>query len=452
MSVKVELIIAPKSYQGGDEVSGVYRVECEGDVDVISVSASLQGAANVRWTEQNGNTKTHCTGSLAIVNDVQFFVPPAANEAAQRLAAGARFEWPFAFRLPLGAPPTAQFASHGRIHYELELLVRRKGIFTANVVRVHPLLVLGGAVAHHHELIAAHCRPVFASGSVAGGAALISAALPRTVDALGGAPLNIVVQLNNMSQSRLTQLSAQVHQLVELRVKARTKRLHTSSTRTTGPVSVLEYGVATVSFLVHMPPPSLMLPSFDVGLVGVTHSIEITVSGSGRVTVPFVLVPPLPEASAAFANINVPPAFSPVFRPRWVPDAEAPTCAACGVGFSLFNRRKHCRACGKVFCGNCVPDAPVRMPPIYGFYEKPQKACVLCVNQPGGLAASAVAAVRAPDAPPAAVLASPAPPPAVASPAAPAPPLQPVAPIVMPPPEPISSSSTSSSSNAHLMI
>jgi myosin-1 len=38
----------------------------------------------------------------------------------------------------------------------------------------------------------------------------------------------------------------------------------------------------------------------------------------------------------------------------WIPDSEAQNCQACGIGFSLFNRRHHCRACGGVFCGLCT--------------------------------------------------------------------------------------------------
>jgi len=41
------------------------------------------------------------------------------------------------------------------------------------------------------------------------------------------------------------------------------------------------------------------------------------------------------------------------FRPRWQPDEEAPSCLLCKRVFSIFFRRHHCRACGKVICGYC---------------------------------------------------------------------------------------------------
>ncbi|KEG12735.1 putative small GTP-binding protein Rab7 [Trypanosoma grayi] len=39
----------------------------------------------------------------------------------------------------------------------------------------------------------------------------------------------------------------------------------------------------------------------------------------------------------------------------WVPDAQVMTCMAhdCNVSFSLFNRRHHCRVCGRIFCAAC---------------------------------------------------------------------------------------------------
>lgn len=37
----------------------------------------------------------------------------------------------------------------------------------------------------------------------------------------------------------------------------------------------------------------------------------------------------------------------------WQSDSEAVTCR-CGSNFTLFNRKHHCRLCGKIFCGECT--------------------------------------------------------------------------------------------------
>ena len=38
---------------------------------------------------------------------------------------------------------------------------------------------------------------------------------------------------------------------------------------------------------------------------------------------------------------------------RWVPDNEADECAKCYCAFSFFQRKHHCRCCGKLFCKSC---------------------------------------------------------------------------------------------------
>ena len=41
--------------------------------------------------------------------------------------------------------------------------------------------------------------------------------------------------------------------------------------------------------------------------------------------------------------------------PRWQPDHEASRCPVCQTDFGFWNRRHHCRKCGRVVCAACSP-------------------------------------------------------------------------------------------------
>ena len=38
---------------------------------------------------------------------------------------------------------------------------------------------------------------------------------------------------------------------------------------------------------------------------------------------------------------------------HWTKDEGAESCLGCGVKFTIYERRHHCRACGKLFCSSC---------------------------------------------------------------------------------------------------
>ncbi len=49
-------------------------------------------------------------------------------------------------------------------------------------------------------------------------------------------------------------------------------------------------------------------------------------------------------------------ADSNLLAPFWQPDIS-PICEICSISFTLFNRRHHCRACGRLVCHSCSPNS-----------------------------------------------------------------------------------------------
>lgn len=67
------------------------------------------------------------------------------------------------------------------------------------------------------------------------------------------------------------------------------------------------------------------------------------------------------QSAASGSSSNEPPwlqrssAADVVEVPRWQPDAEVTSCPICQRDFGLFNRKHHCRKCGRVVCSSCSP-------------------------------------------------------------------------------------------------
>lgn len=82
-----------------------------------------------------------------------------------------------------------------------------------------------------------------------------------------------------------------------------------------------------------------------------------------------------------------------VSRDFWMPDQSCRVCYECDTQFTLFNRRHHCRLCGRVFCAKCthnwIPTRPSTQNIIREESEK-IRACNYCFKQwqQGGLAGS----------------------------------------------------------------
>ncbi|XP_047395445.1 zinc finger FYVE domain-containing protein 26 isoform X2 [Sciurus carolinensis] len=72
----------------------------------------------------------------------------------------------------------------------------------------------------------------------------------------------------------------------------------------------------------------------------------------------------------------VPPATPPA-RHQWIPDESESVCmVCCREHFTMFNRRHHCRRCGRLVCGSCSTKKMV----VEGCRENPTRVCDQCYS------------------------------------------------------------------------
>ncbi|KAJ3673178.1 hypothetical protein LUZ60_006552 [Juncus effusus] len=63
--------------------------------------------------------------------------------------------------------------------------------------------------------------------------------------------------------------------------------------------------------------------------------------------------------SSLFRSLTlwVPRRSENISREFWMPDNSCRVCYECDTEFTLFNRRHHCRQCGRIFCGSCTKNS-----------------------------------------------------------------------------------------------
>lgn len=83
---------------------------------------------------------------------------------------------------------------------------------------------------------------------------------------------------------------------------------------------------------------------------------------------------------------------------NWMSDHEVDNCCHCNSIFGTFNRRRHCRACGKIFCSSCIKYARIPEGISHGFSNtnntfdifksyimntkiEEQKVCLICYDK-----------------------------------------------------------------------
>lgn len=81
---------------------------------------------------------------------------------------------------------------------------------------------------------------------------------------------------------------------------------------------------------------------------------------------------------------------------KWEPDESRSTCSLCEQPFTLINRRRHCRSCGRLACGRCFTQR-CHLP---GYPENsPQITCERCLDYRRAFFAKSVGESVVPDLP-----------------------------------------------------
>lgn len=71
------------------------------------------------------------------------------------------------------------------------------------------------------------------------------------------------------------------------------------------------------------------------------------------------------------------PPVTPPARHQWVPDESESICmVCCRERFTMFNRRHHCRRCGRLVCSSCSTKKMV----VEGYRENPTRVCDQCYS------------------------------------------------------------------------
>ncbi|XP_042457179.1 1-phosphatidylinositol-3-phosphate 5-kinase FAB1B-like isoform X1 [Zingiber officinale] len=80
-----------------------------------------------------------------------------------------------------------------------------------------------------------------------------------------------------------------------------------------------------------------------------------------------------------------------ISRAFWMPDDSCMVCYECDSQFTIFNRRHHCRKCGRIFCAKCTSNSvPINLYDSESFQEEGEfiRVCNFCFKQREDVTAS----------------------------------------------------------------
>ncbi|XP_057587175.1 zinc finger FYVE domain-containing protein 26 [Hippopotamus amphibius kiboko] len=119
----------------------------------------------------------------------------------------------------------------------------------------------------------------------------------------------------------------------------------------------------------------IVSPVSDLETLSRSPSAEfssVAASGVSTVHSPSVRERSFPQSQPPLEFV---PPETPPARHQWVPDESESTCmVCCRERFTMFNRRHHCRRCGRLVCSSCSTKKMV----VEGCRENPTRVCDQC--------------------------------------------------------------------------
>lgn len=377
------------SFVGGDVVDGVVHLNCLVPFQARGVLVKIKGYEKAEWEErksrqvQDGDQTRTETYIETHKESKEFFCDHIHVYPHSGLVQQGEYHFPFQYQLPASLPGT--FFEHGGHFghgdgYKAEIVYFAKA--KIDVAFKNDLKKKVNFVVN--EKFDSYVQPSFGENSktfmFTKGRLSAKVWLDKNIYFPGNTVI-AKLEANNTSVKPTNSLNVKVYKHLEL--KAGHHHLDKKTEIYHQHYKGFEpsfYGVKWLPFQI----PLEVQPSTSTGKhVKCTYFfiVECDIPGAIdlRVELPTAIMAPqwlFSNQPPAPPMTQLPPDCS--YRPPWQPDASCGSCNSCSVNFSLFKRRHHCRACGKIFCSKCTTKS-TKIKNL-GYEEDPVRVCDGCFD------------------------------------------------------------------------
>jgi len=378
---RINLQLNQWSYTGGDGVSGVVHLNCVVPFEARGVLVKVKGYELAEWEElrtrqiQEGDQTRTETYTEVIRESKEFFCDHINVYPHSGIVQQGEYHFPFQYQLPPTLPGTFYEKGHG---YRAEIIYFAKA--KLDVKFKHDLKHKVNFVVN--EKFDKMLQPSYAENSktfmFTKGRLIAKVWLDKNCYFPGNTVI-AKLEANNTSVKPTNSLKVRVYKRIQLKAHHhhydKVVEIYHQSYKGFEPSF---YGVKWLPFQI----PIGVQPStttghhvqcryFFVVECDIPGAIDLKVELPTAILAPqwlFSNQPPAPPV------VQLPPDVS--FRPPWQPDNTCNQCGKCSINFSLFKRKHHCRACGKIYCSNCTTKQ-TKITNL-GYVDEPVRVCDGC--------------------------------------------------------------------------